>query len=361
MRVAFYLADQNPHRDRTLGITSYTAGLLSALARSNKVDLWSLRSLSSVTSRHGAEHVLQMRTDRAASRLWADHFHRCFQRPTVDLWHYPKGFLPMAWRDKTPSIITVHDTILQYYSDHYPSTRSEAAFAYWLRLVRHSMAKADGILTVSEFSLRCINDFTERHRIKLPPISVTYQGCRFEAVPQPVAPQKQDVVLHFASTLPHKQTAKLVALWRELPRGTRKSLQLRLIGEVAPDVAASVSMDRSIVRSPRLGQVELEQEIQAARAVIVPSEIEGFGLPALEGYYLGTPVIFVRDTAIEEVLGYCSVGGFHLHDAKSYAESLEAVLALTPEEVYNIGISLRHVYSWQSCAQRTLDAYRSLP
>ena len=47
MRVSFYLADQNPHRDRTRGVTVYTDGLLRALSSRPEVECSSFVSKSS--------------------------------------------------------------------------------------------------------------------------------------------------------------------------------------------------------------------------------------------------------------------------------------------------------------------------
>ena len=49
-----------------------------------------------------------------------------------------------------------------------------------------------------------------------------------------------------------------------------------------------------IVKRPFLEDSALLSAYLKARALILPSEIEGFGLPALEAYYLGTPVCFVK-------------------------------------------------------------------
>ncbi len=63
--------------------------------------------------------------------------------------------------------------------------------------------------------------------------------------------------------------------------------------------------------------------VATATALILPSSIEGFGLPALEAAYVGTPVIFSPDTAVEEVVGHLgSFGAFEL----DHHESLEAVI-----------------------------------
>ena len=40
-----------------------------------------------------------------------------------------------------------------------------------------------------------------------------------------------------------------------------------------------------------------------ARAVLIPSDYEGFGLPALEGLALGRPVLAANSSALPEILG----------------------------------------------------------
>src|SRR5437870_9180060 len=94
--VCFYCADQNTHRDRSRGITTYTLGLMSRLNKS--VTLRAIVSKSSVDVPNGIERVtLPFRSDHLLGRLAADHIHPLFirkQRP--DIWHYPKGFLPFG-------------------------------------------------------------------------------------------------------------------------------------------------------------------------------------------------------------------------------------------------------------------------
>src|SRR5436853_7209052 len=93
--VCFYCADQNPHRDRSLGITNYTFGLLEALKRDQSMELHAVTSQSSSGVPDGIlTATLPFRTDHVIGRVVADHLHPLFvgERVAARIWHYPKGF-----------------------------------------------------------------------------------------------------------------------------------------------------------------------------------------------------------------------------------------------------------------------------
>ncbi len=361
MRVGFYLADQNPHRDRSLGITSYTEGLLQQLQkRPQEISLLGLTSKSSYspgTDIPGCR--LPFRTDSGFGRLVADQFHPWLARSSVDLWHYPKGHLPLGMRYDKPLVGTVHDVILQYYADHYPRARSRAAYAYWLAVLRHSIPRFDLILTVSKFSERSIHEFCDRHGLRCPPIHVTYEGPGFVPGNRPIA-KKNNSVVHLASREPHKGTRLLLALWRELSRENGNLPRLCLIGNLSAFDASLARTIPDVNLQGRLPKVDLEAAIAQALAVILPSEVEGFGLPALEAYILQTPVVYVKDTAVEEIIGEGSPGGFHLHDLPSFDQALKQTLNMSQGECQERSKVLSEKFSWGRCVASTVEAYKQL-
>src|ERR1051326_5663866 len=199
--VCFYCADQNPQRDRSLGITNYTRGLLNALKQTRSVELNAVASKSSTGVPDGIPTMtIPFRTDHTIGRLVADHCHPLIvrQRVNAGLWHYPKGFLPLAFQVKAPKVGTIADTILQFYADHYPQQRSRAAYSYWIAMLKNAVRKFDLIITVSEFSKRSILEFADRYQINAPPIYVTYQGASAGISKGPLR-SARDYVLHLAS------------------------------------------------------------------------------------------------------------------------------------------------------------------
>jgi glycosyltransferase involved in cell wall biosynthesis len=359
MRVAFYLADQNPHRDKSRGITVYTEGLLAALARRGDVELQCVASRSSVQGPASGPPALRFRTDHLPGRLAADQLHDRLVRVRCDLWHYPKGFLPLVGRARAPRVGTLHDTIVDWYAQHHPESRSPAVFAYWRAVLARSLVRLDRVITVSESSRRALAAFCERRRIACPPIAVTGQGARFEAgTASPV--KKEDCVVHLCSPLPHKGTERLLAAWETLEREDRDLPRLRLVGALTPEQARRVARLRAVELSRPLADADLARCLASARALLLPSEVEGFGLPALEAAYLGTPTVFVRGTAVEEVLGSDAPGGFQLGSLESLRAALDEVLAVAPEAAAARAARLRVHFGWDACAERTLAVYREL-
>lgn len=97
--------------------------------------------------------------------------------------------------------------------------------------------------------------------------------------------------------------------------------------------------------------------LKEARAVLLPSEIEGFGLPALEGYYHGAPVCFVKGTSVEEMLlPITAKGGFVLDDPQSFKQALDDVLGMSFKDVLKIRNGLRVKFSRVNFVQAVASA-----
>jgi glycosyltransferase involved in cell wall biosynthesis len=254
--------------------------------------------------------------------------------------------------------VTIHDTIIQYDEDHYPRWRRPWEYRYWAMMLKHTLRSADRIMTVSESSKRQIHEFMIRHQIPSKEITVTYEPCLYETIPQPEESAKENFVIHLASCEPHKRTSHLVRWWHEAETRNLVLPTLHLIGTVPPDVKDLLTRARTIVERPFLEDHALLAAYLNARALILPSEIEGFGLPALEAYYLGTPVCFVKGTSVEEILAVATnKGGFDLDDSSSLFQALDEVLAMTAGEIRACGLMLRETYSAQKVAARMLDVF----
>jgi glycosyltransferase involved in cell wall biosynthesis len=258
-------------------------------------------------------------------------------------------------------VVTIHDTIIQYDEDHYPKWRKRWEYTYWALMLKHTLRRADRILTVSESSRKQIHAFMKRHRIPAKPITVTYEPCLYEGIPQPEQSKKENYVIHLASCEPHKRTAHLIRWWHEAETRDHALPTLHLIGPVPPEVATLLTSAKTIVKRPFLEDGALLAAYLGAKALILPSEIEGFGLPALEAYYLGTPVCFVRGTSVEEILGVAtSKGGFSLDSSDSLFKALDEVMMMAPEEIRECGLKLRETYAAHKVAERMADVFQEV-
>jgi glycosyltransferase involved in cell wall biosynthesis len=360
-----YLADQNPGFDRSFGISRMTQMVMRALHHYCDVNILATTSKTSQRPELDNKEMIELPwgTRSKFMRFLTDHFHPLFGRgkKDIDVHFYPKGYLPFLSGMCRPSVVTVHDTIIQYDQDHYPKWRCRWEYAYWSLLLRHTLRKADRILTVSESSREQIRAFMARHKIPAREITVTYEPCAYENVAQPENPAKGDNVIHLASVEPHKRTAHLIRWWYEAEVNGKNLPSLHLIGSIPPEVLPILSKSKNIVKRPFLEDHALQEAYKSAKALILPSEIEGFGLPALEAYYLGTPVCFVKGTSVEEVLGVTTHrGGFSLESMDSMISALEDVISMTSDEVRTHGLKLRETYASEKVAARLMVIFQDL-
>ncbi|MCX6875059.1 MAG: glycosyltransferase [Verrucomicrobia bacterium] len=365
LSVTVYLADQNPGYDRSFGISRMSHVVLETLQAGGQVKIGVIASKTSQQAPGSVEaiRILPWGTRGKWVRLLTDHFHPLFgrHRPAPDLHYFPKGYLPLLDGFCRPSVVTIHDTIIQYDEDHYPEWRKSWEYAYWAMMLKHTLRKATCILTVSEFSKQQITEFMARHRIPRKEIIVTYEPCLYERVPQPELPTKDNFVIHLASCEPHKRTAHLIRWWHAAEATSRELPTLHLIGAVPPEVLPLLAGSNSIVKRPFLEDAALRAAYLAARALILPSEIEGFGLPALEAYYLGTPVCYVKGTSVEEILGVATAkGGFSLGSADSLFAALDEVAGMTADEIRACGLKLRGTYAAAKVARRMTEVFREV-
>lgn len=363
--ICVYLADQNPGYDRSFGISRMSHIVLKALYSTGKVDLTTIVSKTSQKAPKGVAQTQELPwgTRQKIVRFLTDHLHPVIaqSRRLNAVNYYPKGYLPLLSSFCSPSVVTIHDTIIQYDEDHYPEWRSPWEYRYWAAMLKHTLWHADWIMTVSESSKDQIHSFMSRHGIPDKKITVTYEPCAYDEVPQPTESKKEDYVIHLASVEPHKRTAKLIRWWVNSVRAGQPLPVLHLIGRVPEEVRSLVWTSEVIVKRPFLSDEELQLAYRNARALILPSEIEGFGLPALEAYYLGTPVCFVKGTSVEEVLKVATrKGGMTLDNPDSLLSALEEVFSMSAEEIRECGLQLRQVYSLNSVSRRMLQVFQEV-
>ncbi len=98
--------------------------------------------------------------------------------------------------------------------------------------------------------------------------------------------------------------------------------------------------------------------LQSARALLQPSLVEGFGLPALEAIACGCPVIASDTPALVEVLG-----GAGLHAVVGSAADLSEKIRQMRDDVRRAelvarGIERASQFNWDATARLTLEVYQ---
>ncbi|MEM0908915.1 MAG: glycosyltransferase family 1 protein [Pseudomonadota bacterium] len=142
------------------------------------------------------------------------------------------------------------------------------------------------------------------------------------ALPQTAAPAPSDrpTFVHLSTINRRKNLALLLHLWREFADHPRPP-RLAIIGRRGNDQTALELMDRcaalrgNIIEHGTLSDAEAASALAGARGLLTPSFAEGFGLPIVEAYRFGVPVI------ASDIPAHREVGG----EAAIYVNPLDAV------------------------------------
>ncbi len=266
-------------------------------------------------------------------------------------------------RLRVPSVATFHDLFAM--TGEYSTPQFRQRFA---RLARETASKAGHVIAVSEHTAALVADLLAFPREA---ITVVHHGVEALEAPDPERRRiilrdlgvTRPFVLHVGSLQVRKNIERIVTAFESIG----DSLDLVLAG--AGGFGADRIM-RRINESPARSRIRLtghvEDKVRAtlyaeAEALVFPSLEEGFGLPVVEAFSAGLPVVASNVSAVAEVAGDAAVLVDPL-DAEGIAEALECLISDSAlrAELRAKGLDRAKRFSWERCAAQTMEAYRSL-
>jgi glycosyltransferase involved in cell wall biosynthesis len=297
--------------------------------------------LAAVTRRpdlvpEGVEPV-ELTTGSQALRM-AFSLPRTLRRLGADVAHTQYA-LPL--RSPCPVVVTVHDA--SFARD--PGLMGWKDRFVFRRVVPRAVRGAARVLTVSE---RSKADLIELYGVGGERVAVTPNGVDPAFHPGEAAPHGAYVLAVGAIQRRKNQLAALEA-------AAAAGLPLVVVGP-EKDSALADELRRRGARVQGYVETERLAELYRGAACLVQaSHFEGFGLPVLEAMASGTPVVALREPALEEVAGDAAV----FVDDDGLADGIRQALA-ERDGLVAAGLERARIFSWRVTAERTLAVYREI-
>lgn len=278
------------------------------------------------------------------------------QKPDIffSMGHYGPRF------STVPYVITIHD--LSYL--HFAQMFKKDDLYQLVNWSKYSIKKSAHIIAVSEATKQ---DIIKNYKINPNKISVTYEGydeARFK--PQPKAKidkikskyKIQGEYIIFVGTLqPRKNIEQLIEAFKTLD-----TLSLVIVGKKGWlfdsifQKVKDLSLLDKVIFTDYVADEDLPALISGAKAYVLPSLWEGFGIPVIEAQACSVPVVVSNASSLSEIVGDSAIL-VDPRDTKSIASGIEEVLSsnILRKKLIEAGFKNVKRFSWQKCAQKTLE------
>jgi glycosyltransferase involved in cell wall biosynthesis len=352
------------------GIGYYTQNLIQQLKREGGIEVFSgsfFRNQNTEWDKN-SRHLGPFKTQAISSLLLRKPFRSEKKLVNlVDLFHATDHYLPMLY--KIPMVATIHDVIPITYPKWY--TLQQRALHKGLRI---SMRWPDHIITVSEYSKKEILRVVKvpPHRVSVIPNGVSQSWTRSIERDEITAVRKKyelsrEYVIFVGTIQERKNISLLLTAFEGLSHEVKKRFDLVIVGKLAKeksDVTKKFKTGKIEENVKWLGHIplsDLQALTKGSRALVNPSLAEGFGLPLIEAFSVGTPVLSSWSSSLPEVAGNAAML-FDPNDASMLAASLERLLSdssLAKQMIFN-GRKRASQYTWEANAKSTLEVYQKV-
>lgn len=341
---------------RSTGDTSYWRGLITALAEIDSEFRFLLFSNSERPAGiPESPRLIWKRVPTRSNRYWSlVQFPRHAKAQGADLIHAQYTISPFA---KLPSVTTIHDVSFLVGPEWFrPKDR---ALLRWQ--IPKTAERATRIITVSETSRKEIEQHIPASRGK---VRVTHNALGPNIQPMPIEEARRIVQSQLNITRPYVMTVGT--------RWPRKNMQLAI--KAMEKIDEDLPQALVITGKPGWGEEQLgprsrimgylaEQELtalyQCADLYLAPSFHEGFGIPLLEAFACGCPVLASSGGALPEVAQNAAEVETTF-DVDSWGRTITRLLRSTArrDELRKAGADRLQDFDWHTTAQKTIEVYR---
>lgn len=265
----------------------------------------------------------------------------------------------MSLRSKVPTLLVSHDLAYLHYPDHIPLSHR----LYYRYFFPKFHRKASEIIAVSEYTK---NDIIKQYGISADKITVAHNAGNGHFFPVPESTKSQvrkdltdgkPYFVYLGSIHPRKNIENLIKGFEQFKSTYRTDHKLVILGRLAWNTGSFLktwnkSPFKQDIIQTQIPRKDLPRYIGSAEALCYVSLFEGFGIPILEGFEAGVPVITSNISSMPEVAGNAAllVDPLDPETIKSAMHQLVSIPILR-NELIEKGYQRLKEFSWEKTAE----------
>ncbi len=228
----------------------------------------------------------------------------------------------------------------------------------YFSITKFSIERSDGITTISEYMRqRTVDFFGVRNPIEVIP---NFVNCTLYKPDENKRPAARKRILHISNFRPVKRVLDCIRAFAKVRQHV--DAELLMAGD-GPDrsPAERLAVDLGVDESVRfLGkQDHMERLIPHTDVLHLPSEMEAFGLAALEAMACGVPPVATLTGGVPDLITH-GVDGFMEAVGDVDAQSKRLIELLTNEQLYSqTSAAARHTAQTRFCSDLIIPRYEA--
>jgi N-acetyl-alpha-D-glucosaminyl L-malate synthase BshA len=232
----------------------------------------------------------------------------------------------------------------------------------YLPITKFSIEESDGVTAVSDYlrdaTVEVLGVEREIRVIKNFVNCDIYQPDPQRRREAKLAPAGEKVLIHLSNFRPVKRVMDCIRILREVRR--QAPAHLLMVGD-GPECGPAEALTRELGLEEHVTftgkQSHIERLLPLAHVLLLPSELESFGLAALEGMACGVPAVSTRVGGLPEMITH-GVDGFLERPGDIEAQSARVIELLTDDKLYrSLSGAARRTAETRFCSSLTIPQY----
>lgn len=291
------------------------------------------------------------------------HFSHILDQYDLDLMHFPYFSIPIRY--SRPYIVTIHDLILHHFATGEATTLPFHLYTLKLAaykfIMNRAAANARKLIAVSHATAAEIHDHLQGESSK---ISVIYEGVD-QGLQLSTTPNRYGkYFLHVGNVYPHKNAKRLI---EGFDQAGIDGYNLLFVGKKdyfmkqLEKFVIDSGLEKKITFLGFVSDMDLGSLYQNSVATVVPSLMEGFGLPVLEAMANNSLVLASDIPSLREIAqdGAIYVDPFDVQDISAKIRYIVNGDKLNLASCKKRGLHIAKEFSWRKMAKETLAVYES--